>query len=51
LPIDPRIVMWILGVLLAIGAMGNFASRSPRERLWGPVALAIAMCCVIIAVS
>lgn len=45
------IAMWTLAGLLALGALGNFVSRSPRERLWGPVALAIAICCAIIAVS
>ena len=49
LPGDGRIVMWVLAVLLGLGALANFASRSPRERIWGPVALAIAICCAIIA--
>lgn len=42
-------MMWVLSVLLVLGAVANFASRSPRERFWGPVALAIAACCAIIA--
>lgn len=50
-PVDPTIAMWILAGVLGVGALGNFASRSPRERLWGPVALAVAVCCAIIAVS
>jgi len=49
LPGDGTIVMWFLAGLLALGALANFASRSPRERVWGPVALAIAACCAIIA--
>ena len=49
LPGDGKIVMWSLAGLLALGALANFASRSPRERIWGPVALAVAICCAIIA--
>ena len=49
LPWEGRVVMWILAGLLALGALANFASRSPRERIWGPVALATAACCAIIA--
>jgi hypothetical protein len=51
LPVDPTIAMWGLSVLLAIGALANFASRSPRERPWGVVALAIAICCLVIALT
>ena len=51
LPIDPSVIMWILAGLLTLGAAANFASRSPRERFWGPVALAIAVCCAIIALG
>lgn len=49
LPVDAAAVMWGLAVFLALGALANFASRSPRERFWGPVALAIAVCCGVIA--
>lgn len=49
LPGDGTVVMWVLAGLLALGALANFASRSSRERVWGPVALAIAACCAIIA--
>lgn len=51
LPVDSSVVMWVLAGLLSLGALANFASRSPRERLWGPVALAIAICCAIIALG
>jgi hypothetical protein len=50
LPRGP-IVMWALAALFALGSLANFASRSPVERLWGPVALAIAICCTVIAVT
>jgi hypothetical protein len=43
--------MWILAGFLALGALANFASRSPRERIWGPVALAIAICCAVLAIG
>jgi hypothetical protein len=43
--------MWILAALLGLGALANFASRSPRERVWGPVAGAVAICCAILALA
>lgn len=43
--------MWILTALLGLGALANFASRSPRERVWGPVAVAVAICCAILALA
>ena len=43
--------MWMLAGLLALGAFANFVSRSPRERPWGPVALAIAVCCAVLAIG
>ena len=51
LPVDGSVIMWVLAGLLAVGALANFASRSQRERIWGPVALAIAVCCAIIALG
>ena len=51
LPVDRRALMWGLAAFLGLGAIANFASRSPRERIWGPGALAIAVCCAVIASS
>ena len=51
LPIDGTLIMWALAVLLGLGALANFASRSQPERRWGPVALTIALCCVVIALG
>lgn len=51
LPVDRTVLMWGLAGFLALGALANFASRSPMERLWGPVALAVAICCAIIALG
>ena len=41
--------MWILTGFFGLGSLANFASRSRRERYWGPVSLAIAACCGFIA--
>lgn len=48
-PVDITIVMWVLAALLTLGAIMNAISRSPRERLWAPVALAVGICCALIA--
>ena len=50
-PVDRGVAMWVLAGFLALGALLNLVSRSPRERIWGPVALAIAICCAIIALG
>lgn len=49
LPVDRTPIMWVLAGLLGVGALMNFASHSRPERLWGAVALTIALCCAIIA--
>jgi hypothetical protein len=51
LPLQGAVVMWVLAVLLGIGAVMNVISRSPRERFWGPVALATAICFAIVALN
>ena len=51
LPVDGSAIMWGVAGLLTLGALANFASRSPRERFWGPVALVIAVCCAVIALG
>ncbi len=43
--------MWILCGLFALGSLANFASRSKIERIWGPVALILAICAAIIAIG
>jgi hypothetical protein len=43
--------MWGLTGLFALGALANLISPSRVERLWGPVSLAIAVCCGLIAVG
>ena len=43
---------WVVAVLLALGAAVNFASSSPWERFgWGPLALLLAILCVVLARS
>lgn len=43
---------WVVAVLLLLGAVVNFASSSPWERFgWGPLALLLAILCVVLARS
>jgi hypothetical protein len=43
---------WLVAGLLGLGALVNFASSSPWERLgWGPLALLLAIGCVVVARS
>ncbi len=49
LPGTGRTGMWILAAFFTLGTLANFASRSPKERYWGPVSLVIAVCCGFIA--
>lgn len=51
LPGTGPVAMWILVAFFGIGTLANFASRSRIERIWGPVSLTIAICCVVIAVG
>jgi hypothetical protein len=51
LPIQGPAAMWALAGFLALGALANLASRSRIERLWGPVALVISVCCAVIAAT
>jgi hypothetical protein len=43
--------MWILAGFFALGTLANFVSRSPAERLLGPVSLALASCFAVIAAT
>ena len=42
-------VMWFLAAFFGVGAVANAVSRSPRERWWAPVSLAVAACCAYLA--
>jgi hypothetical protein len=47
-----RWAIWILVVVMPIGALMNAASRSPWERfLWAPVALVLAVLCLVLALE
>ena len=47
-----RWAIWVLVVILPIGAVMNAASRSSWERfLWAPVALALALICLGLALA
>jgi hypothetical protein len=48
LPGNRRQLMWVFVGLFTLGGIANFVSRSAIERYWGPVSIAIAICCVII---
>ncbi len=50
MPGTGKVGMWVLTGFFSIGAIANFASRSKAERYWGPVSLAIAVCCGLIAI-
>ena len=43
--------MWLLSALFGLGALANFASPSKIERIWGPVALILSICCGFLAVN
>lgn len=46
---DGAVTMWVLTAIFSIGAIANLASRSRVERWWSLVSLALALCCVGIA--
>lgn len=54
-PLPPTLTRWgtwVLVGLLPLGALMNFASPSNWERfLWGPVALILALLCLVVARS
>ncbi|MGD2060265.1 MAG: hypothetical protein PVF87_05340 [Acidimicrobiia bacterium] len=43
--------LWVLTGLFLLATLANAVSRSRVERIWAPVALAIAICCVVIAIG
>jgi hypothetical protein len=46
----PRWGTWVLVAVLAVGAVMNFASRSPWERwIWGPVTTVLAVLTFVVA--
>jgi hypothetical protein len=51
LPLDGSLIMWVLTGIFAVGSLMNVVSRSRVERVWGPVALILALCCAVIALG
>ena len=43
--------IWVLTGLFALAAIMTFLSRSRVERVWGPVALGLLVCCGMVAAS
>jgi hypothetical protein len=43
--------LWVLAGLFLLGTLANAASQSKVERIWAPVSLVLAICCVAIAVG
>jgi uncharacterized membrane protein SirB2 len=43
--------MWVTTAYFVLGTVVNLISRSRVERVWGPVTLAIAVCCAVIALG
>ena len=43
--------MWVLVGFFSLGTFANLISRSPVERFWSPVSLALAVCCAVIALA
>ena len=51
LPGSGRAAMWVLFGFFVFGTLMNAASRSRIERIWAPVNLIVAVCCLVIALN
>jgi hypothetical protein len=51
LPGAGPVAMWVLVGYFSLGTLASLGSRSPVERLWSPVLLALAVCCALIALG
>jgi hypothetical protein len=51
LPGSGPVAMWVLFGFFVIGTATNAASKSRPERIWAPVNLALAICCLVIALN
>lgn len=47
----PTAAMWVMFGFFALGTLSNAFSRSPIERIWAPVNLALAVCCLVVALG
>lgn len=43
--------MWVLVGFFSLGTFASLISRSPVERFWSPVSLALVVCCAVIALA
>jgi len=47
-----RLMAWLITAFLALNTLGNFASRSPSERMVaGPISLVLVLACLVVALS
>lgn len=51
LPGSGPAAMWVLFGFFVLGTLMNAASRSRIERIWAPVNLTLAVCCLVIALN
>jgi hypothetical protein len=51
LPGSGPAAMWVLFGFFVLGTLMNAASRSRIERIWAPVNLILAFCCLVIALN
>lgn len=51
LPGSGPVAMWVLVAFFALGTGMNAISRSRIERIWVPVNLVLAVCCLVIALN
>ncbi|MDH4119941.1 MAG: hypothetical protein OEX04_20665 [Acidimicrobiia bacterium] len=51
LPGSGRTAMWVLCGFFVLGTLMNAVSRSRIERIWAPVNLVLAICCLVVAIN
>jgi hypothetical protein len=51
-PLWIRLLAWLITAFLALNTLGNFASRSPSERMVaGPISLVLTLACLVVSLS
>jgi hypothetical protein len=52
IPFWVRLLAWLITAFLALNTLGNFASRSPSERMVaGPISLVLTLACLLVSLS
>jgi hypothetical protein len=52
IPFWIRLLAWLITAFLALNTLGNFASRSPSERMVaGPLSLVLTLACLVVSLS